>query len=198
MKKIAITGGLSSGKSTACQFFKELGAFVISADEIVHRLLSSHPSIKNQIIDRFGKELLEEGMISRNKLAALVFSDLKKLRELEEILHPLVFDEIASDMRLAEKRNASLCVVEVPLLYELKKEGEFDCIISVYTQDSIAKDRFQRKRSQTIDEFEKRMSRQIPIEHKNKTANYTICNDGTVDELKKQVEILYSQLLISP
>ena len=197
MRKVAVTGGLSSGKSTVCQFFKELGAWIISADDIVQRLLSPNSPIEKTVIDRFGKEIVEKGRISKQKLSSLVFADPNRLRTLEKILHPLVFDEIQKSIEKAEQEHVSVCVVEIPLLYETKKEGAFDLVISVYTEESFAKARFLKKTSLEDGEFDKRMKRQIPIEEKKKAANITICNNGTIKELREQVENIYSKLLTS-
>ena len=94
LKKIAITGGLSAGKTTVCQLFKECGAYVMSADEIVHRLLSPHTRIGQQVIALLGSDILSGAEIDRKKVSEKVFPYPDKLRALERIIHPAVFDEI--------------------------------------------------------------------------------------------------------
>jgi dephospho-CoA kinase len=89
-RKIAVTGTLSSGKSTVCQLLKEFGAYVVSADEIVHRLLRVETEIGQKVIDLLGEEILSEGQIDRAKIAKKVFRNPQLLQALEQIIHPQV------------------------------------------------------------------------------------------------------------
>src|SRR6478672_5591088 len=93
-KKIAVTGGLSSGKSTVCQFFREFGAYVTNADEIVHRLLTPEKSVGQQVINLFSEDILTNGQIDRSKIAEKAFSNPKLLQALEDLVHPIVQHEI--------------------------------------------------------------------------------------------------------
>src|SRR5271157_2236178 len=94
VRKIAVTGGLSAGKTTVCQLFKELGAYVISADEIVHQLLSPGTPTAQQVVNLLGSDVLQSKQLDRSKIAAIVFSQKDHLNALEAILHPAVFNEI--------------------------------------------------------------------------------------------------------
>src|SRR5580700_5876146 len=93
-KKIAVTGGLAAGKTTVCQIFKELGAYVVSADEIVHQLLSPGTTVGQQVIKLLGSDIISGQELDRKKIAAKVFFQRDLLHLLEEIIHPAVFDEI--------------------------------------------------------------------------------------------------------
>ena len=184
LNKIAVTGGLSSGKTTVCRILQELGAYVVNADEIVRQLLSSEPTIQRQVLSLLGT-------IDRRKIANIVFSNSDLLNALEKILHPAVFDEIARryTKALSEKRSG-LFVAEIPLLYEAGKEKLFDAVISVVATQEKCKQRFQG----TEKEFEKRLSHQLPPEDKAQKAHYIIENNGSLEELRKQLEKLYSEL----
>lgn len=197
MKKIAVTGSLSSGKTTVCQFFKRLGAYVVSADEIVHRLLFHDSQTIQRIIDTFGSSILNHGLPDPKKLAAIVFSQPDKLSALEEILHPIVFDEIEHAYADAKQQRAPLFIAEVPLLYETGMEKKFDTVITVYTDSETAKKRFIAKTTNPVEEFNQRMQRQLDIEQKITRAHYAINNKGSLQELETTVATLYPQLIRS-
>src|SRR3989344_834415 len=94
LKKIAITGGVASGKTSVCRFLQELGAFVVNADVIVHELLVPGTDLGQQIIRQFGPEVLQNGEISRRVIAEKVFEDPQQLLKLEKLLHPAVLHKI--------------------------------------------------------------------------------------------------------
>lgn len=166
LKKIAITGGIASGKSSACRFFKELGAYVVSADEIAHELLNPHTNLGQQILRHFGSEIAQNEQISRRTLAEQAFKDPEKLKKLEELLHPEVFKKIESHYRKAcEEGKYSSFVVEIPLLFEIKKEKDFDIVISVLSDEQQAKKRFE-KSGFPVAEYNLRMKRQLPPKKK--------------------------------
>ncbi len=195
LRKIAVTGGLSAGKTTVCQLFKELGAYVVSADEIVHQLLSPGTPTAQQVVNLLGSAVLTEKKLDRKKIAGIVFSQREHLAALEAILYPAVFDEIERRYQhvIQEKKHV-LFVVEIPLLYEAEAEGLFDTIISVVAERSLCQSRFEKKGSTAL-EFDKRMLRQILPEDKAKRAHYTIENNGTFEQLKSNVKVLFSKLI---
>src|SRR5262245_55950333 len=94
LKKVAVTGGLSCGKSSVCRIFKELGAYVVSADDIVHQLLTPQTKPGQQVIELMGSDIVVDQHIDRSKIAKKVFGNLKLLKSLEQILHPAVRHEI--------------------------------------------------------------------------------------------------------
>jgi dephospho-CoA kinase len=188
LKKVAVTGGLASGKTTVCQFFKNLGACVVSADEVVHRLLSKNTSIIQQVVLLFGKQILEDGAIDRGKLAEKVFSAPDQLKALEKILHPAVLSEIDRAYKKAcGEEGVRLFVAEVPLLYEAEMQGAFDCVIVVDADPSVAE-----KRSYKM--YRERIGKQLPVVEKKARADYVIFNNGSKIDLKAQVEKLYTIL----
>jgi dephospho-CoA kinase len=142
LKKVAITGGISSGKSTACRIFKEFGAFVVSADEIAHQLLASDPKIQEEIVNLLGSDVLIQGKLDRQTIAEKVFSQLKKLNALEHLLHPRILHEIQRQYQ-AIKSNPkySLFVAEVPLLYETQSESLFDFVVVILAKEDLCKKR---------------------------------------------------------
>jgi dephospho-CoA kinase len=196
LKKIAITGGVASGKSTVCQLCQELGACVVSADAIVHELLSPKTDLGQQIIRTLGSDILQKGKISRELVAGKVFQDPKRLEQLERILHPAVLQSVEESYRKAcQAGKYTAFIAEIPLLFEIGKETEFDVVVAVIADEEIAKKRFQTS-GHTNQEYERRMSRQLHPSIKSAKAHYTIINNGSLKELRQQVKTL-SELYFS-
>lgn len=195
LKKLAITGGLSSGKTTVCHLFKDLGAFVVSADEIVHNLLVPNSIIGQKIIQLFGPNIVENNSLNRKKIAQQAFLDVRLLKALEALIHPVVYIEIEKEYQHAKQSGKyPLFIAEIPLLYELFKQDEFDIVITVTANLSICQERFIKQTHQTIREFEQRMAQQIDPENKARKSDYVIKNNGSLAHLKDQVTKLYSLL----
>jgi dephospho-CoA kinase len=182
LKKIAVTGHIASGKSTACQYFKELGAYVVNADNLVHELLSNKISVKSQIIKLLGTDILEKKEISREKVAKKVFSNSILLEKFEKIIHPKVFIQIEKLYKQVEKTNKYIFfIVEMPLLYETKQEDFYDSTIVIVADQEKRRKRFKQ-------DFSDREKRLIPIEQKIKKSDFVIYNNSELTEFKKQIK----------
>lgn len=196
VKKIAVTGGLSSGKSTVCQFFKEFGAYVVSADEIVHRLLTPETFVGQQVIHLLGADILINGQIDRSKIAEKVFSNPKLLQALEHLIHPIVQNEIEKEYLNAHAKYP-LFIAEIPLLFEAKLEHYYSGTIAVIANEDTCKLRFKEKNSAKSDDYYQRSKRQLKAEEKIAQATYVIENNCSLEELKITVKKLYQLLLSS-
>lgn len=190
MKRIAVTGGLACGKTTVCQIFRDLGAYVVNADEIVHQLLTPQTAVGKEVIALFGEKVSTGTKIDRNKIALRVFREPEMLKKLEAIIHPAVRQEIEKQREKAMEQE-KLFIVEVPLLYEAKMDNDFDEVIVVAANEKNAEKRFDRSPY----EFKLRSEQQMKLEDKIAKAHHTIRNDGTVNELKAEVQKLYNQLI---
>lgn len=198
LRKIAITGGIGSGKTSVCQFFQELGAFVADADEVVHELLTPDTDLGQQVIRLLGPEVLQNGKISRKIVADKVFKDPKQLKALERLLHPAVSQKIEELYARASRAGKySAFVVEIPLLFEVGKEGFYDVVVAVLADEALAKERFERAGFQK-EEYDRRMSRQIPPRQKALRAHHTLYNNGSLDHLRAQVVALNHLLQQNP
>lgn len=195
LKKIAVTGGLAAGKSTVCSILHELGSYVISADAIVHQLLSPDTTVGQRVVALLGPEILSDHGLDRKKVADKVFSNFDLLRALEKILHPVVLNEIeARYLQSKNEQKYSLFVAEIPLLYEKEWEQFFDTVIAIGAEPAICRHRFKEDRHQEDAEFDRRMKRQLSPLYKATKTPFFIENNGSLEELRQKVLTIYSQL----
>ncbi len=194
-RRVAVTGGLSSGKSLVCGILQECGARTISADQIVHQLLSSDPFIIDQVVALLGDAILEGGVISRKRVRERVSRDFRSLEALEKILHPVVYQVI---QREAEKTTSlskdSFFVAEVPLLFESGGEAFFETTIAVISPIPQAKKRFFEQFGEDEEEFAWRSDRQMSLLDKAKRADFVLFNCRDVSHLRSLVQELYGEL----
>ena len=195
LKKIAVTGSLSSGKSSVCHFIKEYQAYVISADAIVHRLLTPETLLGQQVIDLLGLGVIQGNSINRKAVAELVFHDDLLLKKLEQYIHPVVRDEIKKKYQDVKHSNFfSFFVVEIPLLFESGMDKDFDDCIVIASNFSNCKKRFIKKTGYPVSEFDQRIQRQMPISEKIKKASFIIYNDGSFQDLKSRVKEVMNRI----
>jgi dephospho-CoA kinase len=188
---VALTGGVGAGKSEALRMFKELGAATLSSDEVVHDLLRNDPEIRARLEERFGAGLLTgEGEIDRAVLGRLVFKNPEGLYYLESVLHPRVIREqrLFREQLAASPDAPEICVIEVPLLYEVRGEGRFDRVVVITASVAL---RRQRAGSR-LDEREERL---ISDAEKVRRADFVYRNDGSLAELEAFVGDVWQQLL---
>lgn len=194
LKKVAITGGLAAGKSTVCRLLEEQGAYQVNSDAIIHQLLSDDSTCIEQVTRLLGTDILTHGKIDRKKIADSVFTNDQKLRALESILHPYLLREIERLYSEVNKdQKYTFFVAEIPLIQEIRREKEFDYIVAVTCDEEISKRRWEQA-GFSEESYEKRMQRQWPIAKKAKHAHFTLTNNGTREELIKQVTKLIAFL----
>jgi len=191
--KVAVTGGLSSGKSTVCQIFRGLGSHIVSADTIVHQLLSPNTSLGRKVIKLLGTEIVINQTIDRKSIAKKVFNNPQLLDQLEKLLHPAVLTEMKKEYQKAQARSAPLFVAEVPLLFEAGQETWFDIVITVLA-DEATQSKLYHSSGFSEEEYRLRMSRQLTPAQKAEKADYVLLNNGDLANLEKQVINLYKNL----
>jgi dephospho-CoA kinase len=192
---VGLTGSVGTGKSTVTNFFRELGAYIIDWDELARKVTSPHLKAWKEIVEYFGKGILNEDLtINRQKLAEIVFSDKEKVAKINQIVHPEVFKE---DARITDEIKSldpdALIVKDVPLLFELTRPIYVDKIIVVSASEQTQLRRLEEKGMSRKD-ARSRIKSQLPLEKKIKSADFVINNDGPLEETKKQVEKIYSLL----
>jgi dephospho-CoA kinase len=194
--RVGLTGSIATGKSSVANMLKELGAYIIDADEIAHDALKKTEKPYKQILDVFGSNILDEqGNIDRKKLGSIVLNDKQKLAVLESIIHPYVQQkrkEIEESI-LQHDRNAVI-IYDVPLLFEKHLENSFDKIIVVYVPKDIQIKRLMKRQNISYDEALNLINLQICIEEKKKKADFVIDNSYSLENTKKQVLEVFKKL----
>lgn len=188
---IAVTGPFASGKSTFVRLLDELGAETVSADGVVHDLLSGDEETIALIVERFGDEVRGERGIDRRALGREVFGNAEALKDLEGILHPQVRCEVA---RRAASSNAEAFVAEIPLLFEVGQEDAYDLTVAVVTP---AERRKGWSGERGVEEPRRRAieARQLTGEEKAQRADVVVQNDGDLDRLREQAGDLWALVL---
>jgi dephospho-CoA kinase len=191
-----LTGGVACGKTTVASFFVDLGAKVIDADAIAHDLLRRASGVYSQIVHRFGSEILEvSGEIDRKRLGAIVFANRDKRRELESILHPRIVrkhDQMAQEYYRENPR--AVILVEAALIYEAHVENHFRKILVAWCRPEQQIERLVAKARISKPEAEVRIATQMPGEDKRRRADFVIDCSRSVEDTRRQVEILFPQL----
>lgn len=187
-KIIGITGGISSGKSTVARMLASLGAEIIDADEICHRLIQAK-EVKEKIIKRFGITIQDNyGKIDRSRLSEIVFQDKTCLDDLCNILHPIVIEQIRSRITEIEKRGRrKAMVIDAALLEESDLSLICDFIVFVNTGKDHRVSRSKICRHWQDDELERRERFQMTLEDKRKKSDYVVDNNFTEDNTFRQI-----------
>jgi dephospho-CoA kinase len=163
---VAVTGGIGAGKSEALRAFERHGVPVCSSDEIVHRLIAEDPDVRAALEERFGTT-------DRARIGAIVFADRDELAWLESLLHPRVR---AAHRAWREAQDADVAAVEIPLLYETGGETQFDAVVVVTAPAAV-------RAARTPTAADGRSSRLIPDDEKERRADFSYVNDGSLEEL---------------
>ena len=190
--KVGLTGGIGAGKSTVADLFAKLGAIVIRADELARQVIEVNSSGFNQVITRFGKEILKkDGSIDRAKLAKIVFKDSNALKDLEKIIHPLVRNKTNE---LIEQQNPEAIIVnEVPLLLEKNMEKLYDFLVIVISSEKNRTKRLLDK-GFSKEQIRDRMNHQVDDETRKTKADFLVVNDGNLEQLEKDVNKIWQSL----
>jgi len=192
MLVVALTGGIGSGKSTVGQIFAQLGAIVIDSDQLARDVIERGSIGFNEVVAKFGDEILKNGEIDRQILASLIFKNPAKRSELEQITHPLIRKAFAKVVSSASPD--SILINQIPLLVESNHDYKFDHIITVSASESIRSERLN-KRGLTNEQIKQRMQAQATDQMREDIADSVIVNEKSEQEITDQVEKIWEQLL---
>jgi dephospho-CoA kinase len=195
MLKVALTGGIATGKSYVLDQLRRRGVPCLDADELAHGVTAAGTEATRAIAARFGPDILaSDGSVDRAKLGARVFADPAARRDLEALVHPAVYRAIAAGLRAFERLGESaLAVVDVPLLYESGHEGDFDVVIATTCAPETQVARLLA-RGLTEAEAGQRIAAQWPSETKAARAAFVVDTNGSYEETDRQVERILSIL----
>ena len=201
MLKVGLTGGIATGKSLVGGMFAELGAHIIDADKIGHELMAPGESVYDEIVKRFGAEILNsDKSINRGKLAELAFDQRRpRIYELNSLLHPGIIKRYEKQMEeIAASEPNAIVMLEAALLLEAGLRKRFDRIVVVSCKPQQRIERWEKRQNVDAEsarrEVTRRMMAQAPQEAKIQAADYVIDNSGSVEDTRKQVEKVFAQL----
>jgi dephospho-CoA kinase len=189
---VGLTGGLGAGKSTALKVLERLGAATLSTDAVVHELYGSK-EVRDAVVGRWGERVAPDGVVDRSAVASHAFADPGERAWLEGLLWPLVGDRVAA--WYAEVSESSpppvAAVVETPLLFEAGLEGRYDATIAVVADEAVRAERAAGRGHAAVAE---RAARQLSQEEKAMRATYVVSNDGTVEDLERELSAVLDRL----
>ncbi len=189
---VALTGGIGSGKSLAAEYFAELGAQVLDFDQIARDVIERGSEGFDEVIARFGDEILSQGNIDRRKLGDIVFSNPDARLDLEAIVHPKIREEF--DTTVSELESGSILISQIPLLVESKNEYPFEFVITISAPEALRRTRLLERGMKDF-QITKRLEAQVSDEKREAIADAIIHNTGDKDHLLRQVENLYEDRL---
>lgn len=193
MRTIGLTGGIASGKSTVSALLQSLGAHIIDADTIAREIVSEGSEALCEIVRAFGAGILTpEGALNRAALARIVFNDPQALSQLNAITHPRIIAEIETRLR-ALRSTEGIAVLDAALLIEL---GLFDLVDETWlicVEPSVQLARLLKREHMTPEDAEKIIRAQLPLSEKRKAADRCIDNNGSQEDLDRQIIALWNQ-----
>ena len=195
--RIGITGGIATGKSRVTQLLRERGSFTFSADEAARAELGHNSTTLQQVVNRFGTEILQDdNSLNRKKLGEIIFQDGRARSDLERITHPGIARLLRAQITAVESDYPDTSVfVEVPLLFEAKLENFFEIIVVVAASEEVQRHRLVNRDGIASEDASRRIKAQMPISSKVSLADYVVRNDTTENDLRKNVDFLFSWIM---
>jgi len=195
MLRIALTGGIATGKTYVLRELQRRGVPCLDSDALVHGITSAGTEATAAIADRFGGDILTpDGAVDRGKLGPVVFADPAARAALEAIVHPAVYRAIEAGLRGFEVLGGhAFAVVDVPLLYETGAQDKFDRVVVTACSQELQLARL-RERGISDTEARQRIAAQWPTDEKASRADFVIRTDGTFDDTNRQIDDLLATL----
>lgn len=188
MKRVALTGGIATGKSVVAAEFQRLGVPTVDADVLAREAVAPGTPALAAILARFGSDVLDDHQaLDRRKLGAIVFADDASRRDLEQIVHPAVQSAINSWLAATERDGHRLAIAVIPLVYETGRERDFDAVITTACGADEQLRRLMARDGLSELQARQRIAAQLSTEEKVRRANYAIWTDGPVENTKRQV-----------
>jgi dephospho-CoA kinase len=194
--KVAVTGGAGSGKSSVCNRLKELGITIISSDALAREAVAPGSTAHKKIINYFGeKVLLNDGKLNRQMLRRIIVNDGAARRSLEQFIHPEISKLMHRKIAQAEQNGDRVVAVEVPLLFELGMEKQFDLVVVVSADPNLRVKRLMDRDKVSREDAEELLNVQMPDREKEKRGGVVVSNNGSTEQLINSVDRLYEKFL---
>ncbi len=192
---IGVTGGIASGKSTVTRMFQDLGAVVVSADELAREIVRPGSETLKRIAERFGDRfILSDGQLDRKALGELIFADARARVDLNSLTHPAIAALAECRLRKAEKHGAPLIIYEAPLLFESGAQGQVDKVLVVKIAEETQLARLMARDNLRHEQARARISSQMAQKEKLARADFVVDNSGTSENTRNQVQELMKRL----
>jgi dephospho-CoA kinase len=198
---VGLTGGIACGKSLVAQYLRTLGASIIDADELTHRLLEPGQPGYSAVVEAFGPSILEPrkgsapALIDRRRLGGIIFADAAQRQRLEALLHPLIFAEADRQRAALDAAHPNALIIFVaPLLFETGADRHVDRTIAVIADEATQVSRLIARDGLSREEALQRIRAQWPVMEKQRRADETIDGARPPDEVRHQVVALYKKL----
>ena len=193
MKIIGLTGGIGSGKTTVAGFLAELGAVVLDADKIGHEILETDAEVQQEIVNSFGRQVLDQkGQISRKKLADVVFKDRESLINLNLITHPPIYRRLQGILEDYQRQGIEVVVIDAPLLIEAGWATRVEETWVTIAPKEVIIERLE-KRGLTREDILSRISMQILPEDRMKATKIVINTNMPLEDLKQAITDLWNK-----
>jgi dephospho-CoA kinase len=197
-RRVALTGGIATGKSHVRGWFEREGVPTIDSDVLARQAVAPGTPGLAAVADRFGPDVLDEtGALNRRAMASIVFRDAAARRDLEAIVHPAVRHATDSWFATLDRQQHPFAIADIPLLYEAGRARDFDRVIAVLCDSATQLQRLMRRDSLSEIEARQRIAAQWPLEEKRRRADYIIETDGSYEETDARTRDVYEQLLES-
>lgn len=194
MVTLGVTGGLGSGKSSACQRLKEKGAVIFDADNIAKEILLTVLEVQEKIAEVFGEAIKKNGVVDNQKLADIAFSNEENQAALNNIIHPFVIEEFEKERESMQNREG-LLIIDAPLIFESGLDSHLDYTVLIYATYKLRISRAIRRGNLSRDQILRRMELQMPEEAKRELASFVIENNGSIEHLYEEIDKLYNGLV---
>jgi dephospho-CoA kinase len=193
--RVALTGGIATGKSHVRARFESLGIPTVDADMLARDAVAPGTAGLAAVVRRFGTDVCDaDGALNRRKVGAIVFHDPDARRDLEKIVHPYVREMTERWFASLDPERVPFAVADIPLLFEGQREGDFDTVIVTACEPATQLRRLMERDRLTEAAARQRIAAQWPLEKKIANADYVIRTDGTFDETDRQVDAVVSRL----
>jgi dephospho-CoA kinase len=195
MLRVALTGGIGTGKTHVLGRLAAAGVPVVDADRTVHALMEPDGAVAAAVAVRFGRGMLDpDGRVDRRRLGSLVFEDAAARRDLEAIVHPAVYAAIERWLGRTARDGAALAVADIPLLYETGRASAFDRVIVAACPPALQLARVTARDGISEADARLRLAAQLPIDEKTARADFVIRTDGTFEDTDRQVDEVLAAL----
>lgn len=191
---VGLTGGIASGKSTVAEMFRGFGVTVVDADELAREIVQPGEPALEEIAERFGDEVIDEGRLDREVLGDVIFEDEDARRDLEAITHPRIARRMRHRADRARQSGESWMIYDAALIVENNLHRGLDALVVVAAATETQIERLMARDDLGRDEAASRIDAQMPLEQKLAVADYVVDNDGSLEATRRQVERLHTVL----